>query len=51
MIDGKVLTAVISVRAGSRRLPNKNILPFGGSNLLIHKIRQLKSVPLSVKLI
>ena len=38
------ITAVIPVRAGSRRLPNKNILPFGDSNLLIHKIRQLKQV-------
>lgn len=39
------ITAVIPVRAGSKRLPNKNILPFGDSNLLIHKIRQLKQVP------
>lgn len=37
-------TAIIPVRAGSRRLPNKNILPFGETNLLIHKIRQLKKV-------
>ena len=37
-------SAIIPVRAGSRRLPNKNILPFGNSNLLIHKIRQLKKV-------
>lgn len=38
------VTAVIPVRAGSKRLPNKNILPFGNSNLLVHKIRQLKQV-------
>lgn len=38
-------TAIIPVRAGSQRLKNKNILPFGDSNLLIHKIRQLKQVP------
>lgn len=38
------ITAVIPVRAGSRRLPNKNILPFGNSNLLVHKIRQLNQV-------
>lgn len=38
------ITAVIPVRAGSKRLPNKNILPFGDSNLLVHKIRQLKQV-------
>ena len=29
---------------GSRRLKNKNILQFGDTNLLIRKIRQLKSV-------
>ena len=40
----KKITAVIPVRAGSRRLPDKNILPFGDSNLLVHKIRQLKEV-------
>lgn len=40
----KKRVAVIPVRAGSRRLPNKNILPFGDSNLLVHKIRQLKKV-------
>lgn len=45
MIQDKSVVAVIPVRAGSRRLPNKNILPFGGSNLLVHKIRQLKQVP------
>ncbi len=36
--------AVIPVRAGSKRLKNKNILPFADSNLLIHKIRQLKTL-------
>lgn len=44
MISNQTITAVIPVIAGSRRLPNKNILPFGDSNLLIHKIRQLKQV-------
>lgn len=38
------LTAVIAARAGSRRIKDKNIKPFGDSNLLIHKIRQLKKV-------
>jgi len=37
-------TAVIPVREGSQRLRNKNIAPFGETNLLIHKIRQLKQV-------
>lgn len=39
------ITAIIPVRAGSRRLKNKNISPFNGSNLLINKINQLKLVP------
>lgn len=38
------ITAVIPVRAGSRRLKNKNISPFAGTNLLINKIEQLKKV-------
>lgn len=39
-----MITAIIPVKKNSTRLPNKNILPFGGSNLLVHKIRQLKQV-------
>lgn len=39
-----MITAVIPVRAGSRRLKNKNIAPFAGTNLLINKINQLKLV-------
>lgn len=46
MIANQTIAAVIPVRAGSKRLPNKNILPFGNSNLLVHKIRQLLQVPL-----
>lgn len=38
------ISAIIPVRKGSKRLKHKNILPFGDSNLLIHKIRQLKKV-------
>lgn len=38
------ITAIIPVREGSRRLKNKNIAPFAGTNLLINKIRQLKEV-------
>ncbi len=38
------ITAIIPVKKNSTRLPNKNILPFGDSNLLVHKIRQLKAV-------
>lgn len=39
------ITAVIPVREGSRRLKNKNIAPFAGTNLLVNKIEQLKKVP------
>lgn len=39
-----MFTAVIPVRAGSRRLKDKNIAPFGGSTLLEYKIDQLKQV-------
>lgn len=38
------ITAVIPVREGSRRLKNKNVAPFAGTNLLINKINQLKMV-------
>ncbi len=38
------VTAIIPVRAGSRRLKNKNISPFAGTNLLLFKINQLKRV-------
>lgn len=38
------ISAIIPVKGNSTRLPNKNILPFGDSNLLQHKIEQLKQV-------
>lgn len=38
------ITAIIPVRAGSTRLKNKNIAPFAGTNLLLHKIYQLKQI-------
>lgn len=41
----KGITAIIPVREGSRRLKNKNIAPFAGTNLLLNKINQLKQVP------
>jgi len=40
-----MFTAVIPVRGGSTRVKNKNIRPFAGTNLLVHKIRQLQQVP------
>ena len=36
------VTALIPVKVKSGRLPHKNILPFGESTLLEHKIKQLK---------
>jgi N-acylneuraminate cytidylyltransferase len=39
-----MFTAIIPVRAGSRRLKNKNIMPFADGNLLTYKISQLKLV-------
>ena len=41
---GRTIVAVVPVRAGSRRLKNKNMLPFEGESLLARKVRQLKSV-------
>ncbi len=38
------ITAIVPVREGSRRLKNKNISPFGGTNLLLFKLEQLKKV-------
>ena len=31
-----MITAIIPVREGSRRLKNKNVAPFAGTNLLIN---------------
>lgn len=38
------ITAILPVRAGSRRMKNKNISPFNGTTLLEHKIEVLKKV-------
>ena len=40
----KVLKALIPVRSGSKRVANKNIRPFAGSNLLEVKIKQLQRI-------
>lgn len=39
------ITALIPARACDSRIPNKNILPFAGKNLLTNKIDQLLAVP------
>lgn len=44
MMKNYDITAVIPVREGSRRLKNKNVAPFAGTNLLLNKIEQLKEV-------
>ena len=36
--------AVIAARGGSVRVPDKNIKPFGDTNLLEHKINQLRQL-------
>lgn len=38
------IKALVAVRSGSQRVPNKNIKPFAGSNLLTVKIEQLKRI-------
>lgn len=43
MKQGKV-TAVVAVRKGSQRVPNKNIKPFGDTNLLDLKLQTLLKV-------
>lgn len=43
MKEGK-LSAVVAVRKGSQRIPNKNIKPFGDTNLLELKLKNLKQV-------
>jgi CMP-N-acetylneuraminic acid synthetase len=37
--------AILPVRGGSERVPNKNMRPFAGSTLLEIKVRQLLAVP------
>ena len=39
-----MITAVVAVRKGSQRVPNKNIKPFGDSNLLEMKLKVLLQV-------
>ena len=39
-----MITAVVAVRAGSQRVKNKNIRPFGNTNLLEMKLQLLKEV-------
>ena len=41
---GKVIKALIPVRAGSQRVKNKNIKPFAGSSLLEIKIKQMQRI-------
>lgn len=50
-MSSPIITAIIPVKKESGRLRNKNILPFADSNLLIHKIRQLKKVKAISKIV
>ena len=40
----KSIIAMVPVRAGSTRVPNKNIRPFGDTNLLTLKLKVLKKI-------
>lgn len=40
----KNIIAIVPARKFDERLPGKNVLEFAGTNLLIHKLRQLKKV-------
>lgn len=40
------ITAIVPVKGTSKRLPNKNKLPFGNGNLLTHKLNQLRKCKL-----
>ena len=39
-----MITAVVAVREGSQRCKQKNIRPFGDTNLLEMKLKNLKKV-------
>ena len=41
---GKNVIAMVPVRAGSTRVPNKNICPFADTSLLELKLRLLQNV-------
>ena len=45
------LVAVVPVRKGSQRVKHKNFRPFGGKNLLIHKIEMLKKLDFTDEII
>ncbi|MFA6139049.1 MAG: acylneuraminate cytidylyltransferase family protein [Sulfurimonas sp.] len=42
MLNGKKILAIILARGGSKRLPNKNILPLGGKPLIAWSIDEAK---------
>ena len=44
MINGKKLLAIVAVRSGSQRVPDKNIKKFFGSSLLEIKLKKLKKI-------
>ena len=41
-MKSKKTVAIITARGGSKRLPNKNIMPFGDFPLLVHSINYAK---------
>ena len=40
----ETMFAVVPAREYDAHMPGKNVLPFNGTNLLVHKIRQLKKI-------
>jgi len=48
---GKQIICVIPARGGSKRVPNKNILPLGGKPLVVHSIEQAKQSQLISRII
>ena len=44
MINGKKLLAIVPVRSGSQRVPNKNIKKFSDSSLLEIKLKKLRKI-------
>ena len=44
MINGKKVLAIIPARGGSKRLPNKNILPLSGKPLIEWTIKAAKAI-------
>jgi CMP-N-acetylneuraminic acid synthetase len=45
VLDAVALVAIIPARGGSKRLPRKNVLPFGGLPLILWSVRFARALP------